>query len=275
MKIAAALITAILLAWVAPAPAGAAVLVSLGDSFSSGEGAGGYDPDAGACHRSRLAWPRVLGVDPAHHFACSGARTNHIDQVGQKRSGINSVRQLDRLGAVAQAEPVATVLLTAGGNDLRFKRKLLTCRFVPSACMSRPAKLATELADVGKRLATLYEAIRAMPGVGRLVVVGYPEIAPASHERVTGCRWLRRAKVRGRIARFAGRLDETLRLAAARAGAMYVSVRHVLDGHELCTKDSWMFPVVRWPHILSQQQGHPTADGQRAIAAAVQRARAP
>jgi lysophospholipase L1-like esterase len=272
MKSAAALIIAILLAWAAPAAAGGAALVSLGDSFSSGEGAGGYDSDAGACHRTSLAWPRVLGVNPAHHFACSGARTDHIDQGGQKRSGTNAVRQLDRLGAVAQAEPVDTVLLTAGGNDLRFKHKLLTCRFFPSACMNRPAKLAKELADVGERLTTLYEAIRATPGIGRLVVVGYPEIAPSSHERATGCGWLQRAKVRSRIARFAGQLDQTLRRAAAKAGAIYVSVRHALDGHELCTKDSWMFPVVRRRHILSQQQGHPTADGQRAIAAAIRRA---
>jgi hypothetical protein len=51
------------LVWCSPARAD--TIVSLGDSFSSGEGTGTYDSGTGGnhgCHRSYLAWPRLLGV---------------------------------------------------------------------------------------------------------------------------------------------------------------------------------------------------------------------
>ena len=263
------LLLALLLLAAAPVTAQAEVLVSLGDSYSSGEGAGSYDREAGSCHRSPNAWPRVLGVDRALHFACSGARSVNVDGVPQKRSGVNSVPQIQRLREAVAASPVGTVLLTAGGNDLHFKAKLLECRFSPSRCMSQPQSQADELAKLASRLTGLYRAIAGTPGVGRLVVVGYPEIAPDGSETVRRCSWLRRAEVRERIARFTSRLDDTLASAASKAGVTYVSVRDALDGHELCTKRPWMFSVVGRRHILSQQQGHPTEEGQRAIAAEV------
>jgi hypothetical protein len=52
--------------------------VSLGDSYASGEGSGppfdpGTDVTGNRCHRTPLAWPRLLGVPVEGHLACSGA----------------------------------------------------------------------------------------------------------------------------------------------------------------------------------------------------------
>ena len=46
----------------------------------------------------------------------------------------------------------------------------------------------------------------------------------------------------------------------------YASTLHALAGHELCTRDTWVYPLG-----LSggNNRGHPTASGQRAIARAV------
>jgi hypothetical protein len=246
--------------------------VSLGDSYSAGEGAGDYERDSGSCHRTPNAWPRMLGVRREHHLACSGARIDHIDTVAQKRTGPNSVPQLDRLRSLGNSSAVGTVLLTIGGNDLRFKRKLLKCRFIPRACLTNPRELDGELAKVGSRLIKLYRTIVATAKARRLVVVGYPDIAPSAREQPSACRWMRDTEVRSRIEHFAQRLDETLAGAASRAGVVYVSVRDVLDDHELCTKDSWMFPVFGDRDFLSQQQGHPTEEGQDAVAAKVRAA---
>ena len=47
------------------------------------------------------------------------------------------------------------------------------------------------------------------------------------------------------------------------AGATYVDVSRTLEGHELCTADSWLVP------LPAPGAAHPTVEGQQAIAAAV------
>ena len=63
-------------------------LLALGDSYSSGQGAGSYDPGTNGggntCFRSRLAWPqllaRKLGLVSLPSLACSGAVTRQVLQ---------------------------------------------------------------------------------------------------------------------------------------------------------------------------------------------------
>ena len=51
---------------------------------------------------------------------------------------------------------------------------------------------------------------------------------------------------------------------ADRAGARYVDVSDTLEGHELCTADSWVFPI--GVGSVPSYWAHPTAKGQQAIA---------
>src|ERR1700733_10541120 len=58
-------------------------LVALGDSYSSGEGAGDYDADPLRCHRSADAWPRLLAkltpkIEEVTLLACSGAESSAL-----------------------------------------------------------------------------------------------------------------------------------------------------------------------------------------------------
>src|SRR6185437_2251891 len=123
----AAMFLVVALALVLLPAAAHATTVSLGDSFSSGEGAGSYDPGTSAehgngCDRSPNAWPRLLGVPMANHFACSGAETKDFYE-----SRKDPVSQLENLRRVAAREPISKVYVTIGGNDLGFKEILTAC----------------------------------------------------------------------------------------------------------------------------------------------------
>ena len=128
---------------------GTVVYVALGDSYSSGEGAGDYelgtdeywnDDDDGngffgnRCHRSANAYSRstspfveaYLGNDVpvgrSSFFACSGAVTQNVSSAGYPRFG--EIPQLDN----PEVGPdVDLITLTIGGNDALFASIILWC----------------------------------------------------------------------------------------------------------------------------------------------------
>ena len=86
-----------------------AAIVSIGDSFISGEGGGEYG-DSGSCHRSAMAPIRSAPIEgvTAINLACSGAQTANL---------LTSARGGERL----HAEPPQGDLLAAAAreNDVR------------------------------------------------------------------------------------------------------------------------------------------------------------
>ena len=94
---------------VAPAASASSVnYVALGDSYSSGVGAGSYTSSSGSCDRSTNAYSQLWANanDPASYIsvACSGATTSTV---------ISS--QLSALSA-----STTLVSITVGGNDVGF-----------------------------------------------------------------------------------------------------------------------------------------------------------
>lgn len=71
-------IAAASLLWSGSASAAATSYVALGDSYSSGTGAGNYDPGSGSCNRSANAYPNLWAAahatDSFTFVACSGRR---------------------------------------------------------------------------------------------------------------------------------------------------------------------------------------------------------
>lgn len=265
---------------VAAAPARAEVLVSLGDSYSSGEGARDrtnptwdeptwtgrlHAIPGNGCHRSPNAWPRLLGVTAGRHLACSGAEILHVIARGQKTRAPDHVAQLTRLRMLDAALEIETVLLTIGGNDLGFARKIKAC-FLWPRCLRDPAKLDRELDDLKPRLVHAYGEV-ADATRGNLVVVGYPEIFPSSDETFHGCGWLSRSEKKG-VWRLQDGLARTIAAAAREADVAFISIRDALDGRELCTEDSALNKIMI---TTRKDPAHPTATGQRLIAGAVSR----
>jgi hypothetical protein len=153
------------------------------------------------------------------------------------------------------------VTITIGGNDVGFGSVLGTC-FVSDCRAAVAASAVAMLTVLPGRLVTTYQAVEeAAPGA-RLVVVGYPRLFPARRSDVTGCGWLTNAERRA-LNRAADLLDAVIAVQAWSVGATYVDVSRTLQGHELCTKDSWLVPLPAFG------AAHPTEMGQDAIAAAV------
>src|SRR5215472_5703919 len=156
-----------LVALASPASAQTAVrYVALGDSYSSGVGAGSYISSSGSCDRSTKAYSELwaaANVPASYSFvACSGATTASVI------SG-----QLAALSA-----QTTLVSITVGGNDVGFSSVMETCVLASTnTCVSAinaaeakmtgqlPAELDGVLADIAARA----------PGA-RVVLLGYPEL---------------------------------------------------------------------------------------------------
>src|SRR5215467_4973953 len=100
----------------APASAqSAAHYVALGDSYSSGVGAGSYISSSGSCDRSTKAYSQLWANAnaPASYtsVACSGAKTS--DVINGQVSALSSTTTL--------------VSITIGGNDVGFSSIIETC----------------------------------------------------------------------------------------------------------------------------------------------------
>ncbi|MFI2711394.1 hypothetical protein ACH495_14835 [Micromonospora sp. NPDC018662] len=142
-----ALATVALPAAVAPAAPAAAALptaaVALGDSFISGEGAGGYAPvvdvngvaqgfpgwsaanaNAYFCHRSpnaSLFRADLPGIAARFNLACSGGQPYDIANASATRAkGRQVAAQLDQLRSVARTHDIDLVLVGLGSNNSSF-----------------------------------------------------------------------------------------------------------------------------------------------------------
>jgi hypothetical protein len=111
------------------------------------------------------------------------------------------------------------------------------------------------------------------PGAAAAVVVGYPRLFPSSQQDVAAasCVWLTDPK-RVALNRLDANLNKVISEAAAKEHLPYVNVTDTLKGHEACTADSWIYPVTAVDPCKNwtQQDGHPTAPGQAAIARKVE-----
>lgn len=249
--------------------------VSLGDSYSSGEGTFGYDgvDEGRRCHRGGGAWPRQLAVSTPEiksivHHACSGARTQHLlNPWPAKRQDAQLPRD--------PAPSVDLVTLTIGGNDLGFSDIIKDCRFGPRpGCADDPQsrgfqrKLATLKTVLS---AVVYPALRRAYPNARIVHVGYPRVIPAPGSPLTRCSWLSRDE-QAAAEQIVGQLNSAVRDTSAASAEQieYLDATDALRNHELCTRDSWMVPITsRRASLFSTEQGHPNYDGQSSYARTV------
>ena len=230
-------------------PAGAASSVSyvaLGDSYSSGLGAGDYISSSGGCDRSSKAYPEQWAGShsPASFVsvACAGATTSDV---------ING--QVSALGA-----STTLVSITIGGNDAGFSGVMETCVLhSTSTCLSA---VATARDFVIRRLpalltATLH-AIHAHAPRARIVLLGYPELFDLSKSGT--CIGLG-TRDRTALNDGADALDSILAAAASANHAAWADVRGQFAHHEICDSGSWLHSV---DLLALSSSYHPTASGQ-------------
>ncbi len=228
----------------ASSTAAATGYVALGDSYSSGVGAGSYISSSGDCKRSTKAhpylWAAANSPSSFDFTACSGARTS--DVLAGQLGPLNSTTGL--------------VSISIGGNDAGFADVMTTCvTSSDSVCISR-INNARAFVDstLPARLDSVYSAIRSKAPAARVVVLGYPRFYKLGQT----CLGLSEAK-RSAINAASDHLNTAIAKRAANHGFTFGDVRSTFTGHEICSGSSWLHSV-SWLNI--GESYHPTAAGQ-------------
>jgi lysophospholipase L1-like esterase len=255
-------------------------LLALGDSFSSGEGAGSYDPDTNTdgntCHRSPLAWPvrvaEILELNALPSLACSGAVIADVMEDGHGHEAERRRSQLGRIGGDPKL-----ITISIGGNDTGFADVLGDC--VTGDCIEKYDKpsgdvLERRAAEVGDRLPEVYRAIQRKAPGARLVVMGYPRLFPddARALPVGNCAAADRvsANETAYLNSATRTLNAAIAAAAREAGATFVDVTDAFDGKELrCSGESYMNRLRILPRRLFKASVHPNASGHARLAEVV------
>lgn len=143
---------------------GSGPLVILGDSYSSGEGAGDYiEPKNDKqfdCHRSYSTYGvRLVGEDRTTIIACSGAVSGDFFS---PNDGRDVPAQLAALADLDEAP--GAVALTLGGNDINFSGIVESC-VMPGNCAKDAdlrSKVFGDVAELGTSLQEIYRAVDGM-----------------------------------------------------------------------------------------------------------------
>lgn len=222
--------------------------VALGDSFSSGSGAGDNDM-SNDCRRSPNAYPQLWAEEhqPAtfDYAACGGAVTQDViaDQVN------------------ALSTDTTLVTISIGGNDADFEGVILSCILQPvndaqcTQALDHSEQVIDD--DLPERLTETYQAIRERSPQAKVVVADYPHLFDDS----TTCLAATKPR-RERINAMADDADAVIEREATNAGFQFADVRTAFSGHEVCSPgglgNEWILRIKNdW------ESYHPTATGQR------------
>ena len=221
--------------------------VALGDSYSSGLGAGSYISSSGSCDRSSNAYPErwAAAHAPASFVsvACAGATTS--DVISSQVSALSASTTL--------------VSLTIGGNDAGFSSTMETCVLhSTSTCVSAVNQAVGIInSTLQSSLQSALQAIRAHAPNAKIVLLGYPELYDLSKSGTCiGLSTTDRTALNGA----ADQLNTVMGRAAAASNVTFASVIGQFARHEICDgSGSWLNSV----NILSLSSSyHPNASGQ-------------
>ncbi|MEV1010665.1 SGNH/GDSL hydrolase family protein [Streptomyces sp. NPDC049881] len=225
-------------------PTAASAYVALGDSYSSGNGAGDYDESSGDCRRSRAAYPALWAAandpDTFDNTSCSGATTDDV-----------------LAGQLAPLDAGTTLVsISIGGNDAGFGSTMQTCVLSgTSACLSAIETANQYIADtLPGELDAVYGAIRSAAPNAQVVVLGYPRMYELGGSCLFGISEESRAAINGA----SDNLHTTISKRAADHGFAYGDVRPAFTGHEICSGDEWLHSVT----LPVGDSYHPNAAGQ-------------
>lgn len=262
---------------------GSGIMVSLGDSFSSGEGIPpfyGQNKSASEkvkdqdwlAHRSENSWPGQLklpgisGTMSDHRgenwyfVATSGAETEHLYSSFKKeydRDGYSGYKyispQLDIFDELGDQE-VEYVTMTLGGNDAQFVDVIIDAAVATGAHVINPSYLSDKINDLWKDyymdggirdslLRAYKEVSKAAGPQAKIIVAGYPKLLDKNGK---GALFTKTSAtiVNEAVTNFN---KEIATLVAYTKGSgikiCYVSVEEEFDGHEAYSADPYLNSV--------------------------------
>jgi flagellar hook assembly protein FlgD len=261
--------------------------VALGDSYSSGEANSPFTDNSGCDVSQHTSWPLMVASylkqsTSFHDLACSGAGIWSLFQPW------NAKGQLSQVSWLPIYNPTF-VTVTIGGNsfeqgtspsnpDWGFANIVTDCYLFDCSADGTLARADSDVMNTDPvnglraRLASAYRSIKSDSPGSRVLVVGYPNIFPASLSRSTllHCPWIQFNSEYSGLGKLANDLNSTVAGAASDAGVSYVSTLNVLNGHTLCTSKSYVQDISAVNGIINSSAGHPIAPGQAAMAKAVE-----
>jgi len=243
--VAVALAAATVVGLATTASAAAGRYVALGDSYSSGTGAGSYG-SSGSCKRSANSyaqlWANANAPSSFAFVACSGAVTSDV---------LNN-----QVAAVTSDTSLVTISI--GGNDAGFADVMTDCNVgSDSSCVSRNQEAQNfARTTLPGRLDNVYNQIRSRAPGARVIVLGYPHIYQLNGSCWVGLSETKRAAINSS----ADVLASVTSGRAAAHGFTYIDARNTFSGHEICASGTRWLNSVTWP---VDESYHPTASGQR------------
>jgi lysophospholipase L1-like esterase len=226
-----------------PANAASSVrYVALGDSYSSGVGAGS---ESGSCDQSPNAYgPRWASANSPVSFtfvACSGATTSTV--ISSQLSSLSTSTTL--------------VSITIGGNDAGFSSIMETCILESTSSCESAVTQAEQYANntLPGNLSTLFADIKTDAPNAKVVVLDYPDFYDLS---VPVCIGLSSGDHQA-LDNGINDMDGVIATAADNAGFYFADVRTHFSGHELCDSAGWLNSINIFDIHTSY---HPTATGQ-------------
>ena len=216
--------------------------VALGDSYSSGVGAGS---ESGSCDQSSNAYgPLWAAANSPASFtfaACSSAKTT--DVISSQLSSLSSSTTL--------------ISITIGGNDVGFSSIMETCVLQSDSACESAVNTAEQYAQntLPGQLNTMLSDIHSHAPNAKVIELDYPDFYDLS---VPVCIGLS-SQDHQALDQGIDILDGVLQTAAHNNGAYFADARGQFSGHELCDGAGWLNSVT-YPIGDSY---HPTATGQR------------
>jgi len=275
------------------------------------------------CHISTRSYPYKLanwmglGSSPSAAWAsvaCSGATVYDMNWDnsdgyegqdsplgrlhGYDNKGVLQKMALNEMipGRVKQIEFVKkyqpkVITLTAGGNDVGFGKKLVSCVGPESTlgdCVYAKTemrnRIKSEILEQFDRLKSLYEELKtATNNKTKIYVLGYPQFINGAPDAPCFGRGLLSLSARERemITNSITYLNNTIKQAAKAAGVKYVDIENAFGDHWLCgNSDRHVNPFLlnemivsripdfRLPWVEFQESFHPNAKGHADIARA-------
>ncbi|MFD4641332.1 SGNH/GDSL hydrolase family protein [Lentzea sp. NPDC058436] len=247
------------------------VIAALGDSFSSGEGAGGYYKESdnnhgnqewNACRRSQDAWPRKFtlpGVDgyvgnASDRFqsdvelgfvACSGAVTWNLDGGASGTSyprswdepdnydlGEGQFREIRQLDSGVLSADTTLVTLSIGGNDANFSKAIADCVVFDCSTESYQSLHKSNIDKAQANILRVLNNIKVKARNAKIVLMGYPALFSTTNACAYGITGDEARAIAGLAQYMSDKLKQTV--TSAGSAVSFADPRSQFAGHGIC-----------------------------------------
>ena len=262
------------------------IVAVIGDSYTSGEGAGDYAPESdtdhgesgwNACRRSKNAWGRKIALPGSStplgqlsddwstqaelgFVACSGAMTRNVwngsfDPASQS-FGEGQFKEINQVNSGVLSSDTTLAMLTLGGNDGGgFANAMLDCSGIGTNCNEDPnflvkyKKIIDDLMIPNLRT-TLYD-VSFRADKAQIMLMGYPELLSRT-VKCSGSYYYMMPEVAAlaELVNYANNKQKAL-ADTLKAGGMKIEYANPVDafvGHSGCDDPEWINKVVVGPN---------------------------